>query len=135
MESDRLLSLQCDLRDPASVLGAAAAAKETPLLIRRGLTHVMVSAGVISVNMDPDVDFNIVSQKEMMDVYAVNAIGPVLVIQAFLSLMAEPQGQTLPIFSILSSKVGSVSDNGSGGLFAYRAPKSAVNNIAKSLEV
>jgi len=33
------------------------------------------------------------------------------------------------------SKVGSVDDNGSGGAYAYRSSKSALNNIAKSLSI
>ena len=33
----------------------------------------------------------------------------------------------------MSSKVGSVDDNGSGGAYAYRSSKSALNSIAKSL--
>jgi NAD(P)-dependent dehydrogenase (short-subunit alcohol dehydrogenase family) len=50
--------------------------------------------------------------------------------------LAEPSSNhPSPVVAILSSKVGSVEDNASGGLYAYRASKSAANNIAKSLSV
>ena len=35
----------------------------------------------------------------------------------------------------MSSKVGSIDDNGSGGSYIYRASKSAINQVAKSLSI
>lgn len=58
--------------------------------------------------------------------------------QAFAPLLGrdpENDKKNLPVYSILTSKVGSVYDNTSGGTYAYRSSKSALNNIAKSLSV
>ena len=41
----------------------------------------------------------------------------------------------LPVLAFVSSKVGSVDDNGSGGAYAYRSSKSALNQVAKSLSI
>ena len=40
-----------------------------------------------------------------------------------------------PVFAILTSKVGSIDDNGSGGIYAYRSSKAACNQMAKSLSI
>ena len=40
-----------------------------------------------------------------------------------------------PKLGIVSSRVGSVGDNSTGGNYAYRASKAAVNSIGKSLAV
>ena len=71
-----------------------------------------------------------------MTSYLINAVGPVLVAQAFSPLLGLPaEKDKLPVYAILSSKVGSVYDNTSGGTYAYRSSKAAVNNICKSLSV
>lgn len=38
------------------------------------------------------------------------------------------------IFAIMSARVGSISDNGRGGWFSYRASKAGVNQLVKSLD-
>ena len=37
--------------------------------------------------------------------------------------------------ALMSARVGSISDNRLGGWYSYRASKSAVNSIAKSLDI
>ena len=51
------------------------------------------------------------------------------------ALLAPSGAQTMPVLAILTSKVGSIDDNGSGGAYAYRTSKAAVNQIAKSLYI
>ena len=70
-----------------------------------------------------------------MKTYEINTIAPLLMAQNFIPLMGKRSEELYPVLSILSSKVGSVDDNGSGGAYAYRSSKSALNNIAKSLSV
>ena len=45
--------------------------------------------------------------------------------------MAEPGS----VIGIVSSRVGSIGDNSTGGTYAYRASKAAVNSIGKSMAV
>ena len=72
-----------------------------------------------------------------MSVFTINTIGPLLVAQEFVKkdLLIASTTTNTPIISILTSKVGSIDDNGSGGSYAYRSSKSAVNIIAKSLSI
>jgi NAD(P)-dependent dehydrogenase (short-subunit alcohol dehydrogenase family) len=60
----------------------------------------------------------------------VNAIGPLLVAQALLDCLGS--GAKI---GIITSRMGSVADNDSGGYYGYRASKAAVNAIGKSLAV
>lgn len=60
--------------------------------------------------------------------FEVNALGPLRVAQALQGRLAE--GAKV---GIVTSRMGSVADNGSGGYYGYRASKAAVNAIGKSL--
>lgn len=61
-----------------------------------------------------------------------NTIGPLLTAQALVKQGLLARGST---YAILTSKMGSLEDNGSGGSYAYRASKAGVNQVAKSLSV
>ena len=61
-----------------------------------------------------------------------NTIAPLLLTQSLLpSLLLSPH----PRIGLMSSRVGSISDNSSGGSYAYRASKAALNSIGKSMAV
>lgn len=62
--------------------------------------------------------------------FEINSLGPLRVTQALLGNLGE--GSKI---GILTSRMGSVADNGSGGYYGYRASKAAVNAIGKSLAV
>src|SRR3954467_12782463 len=52
--------------------------------------------------------------------FAVNAIGPALLMKHFLPLLPR-SGKS--VFAVLSAKVGSIGDNRLGGWYSYRASK------------
>ena len=63
-------------------------------------------------------------------IFQVNTFGPLLLTQALLpNLIAKPGS----VVGIVSSRVGSIGDNSSGGTYAYRASKAAVNSIGKNI--
>lgn len=62
--------------------------------------------------------------------FEINALGPLRVAQALLPNLGE--GSKV---AIITSRMGSIADNGSGGSYGYRASKAAVNAIGKSLAV
>jgi NAD(P)-dependent dehydrogenase (short-subunit alcohol dehydrogenase family) len=59
----------------------------------------------------------------------VNAAAPVALAQAFRAPLARSGGR----FVAVTSKMGSIADNGSGGSYAYRASKAALNAQVVSL--
>ena len=58
--------------------------------------------------------------------FALNAIGPALLMKHFLPLLPR-QGRA--VFATLSARVGSIGDNRLGGWYGYRAAKAALNQL------
>jgi NAD(P)-dependent dehydrogenase (short-subunit alcohol dehydrogenase family) len=68
----------------------------------------------------------------MLRAFAINAVGPALLIKHFLPLMPV-SGRSL--FATLSARVGSIGDNRLGGWYSYRASKAALNQIVRTAAV
>jgi NAD(P)-dependent dehydrogenase (short-subunit alcohol dehydrogenase family) len=68
----------------------------------------------------------------MARAFAVNAIGPALLIKNFLPLLPR-EGKS--VFATLSARVGSISDNRLGGWYSYRASKAALNQIVRTAAI
>ena len=68
----------------------------------------------------------------LLRTFCTNAAGPLLLAQALLpNLLASPS----PRIYNVSSRVGSIFDNSSGGAYAYRSSKAALNAISKSMAI
>jgi len=70
-----------------------------------------------------------------MDTFRVNTVGPLLVAQAMVASGKFGGGDDKAILANVTSKMGSIDDNGSGGSYAYRASKCALNIVTKSLSI
>jgi NAD(P)-dependent dehydrogenase (short-subunit alcohol dehydrogenase family) len=75
-----------------------------------------------------DDHFGSINYDDMLEQYQVNTLGPLRVIEA----LRDNLGQGSKV-AIVSSRVGSISDNGSGNHYGYRASKTAVNQIGMNL--
>lgn len=64
--------------------------------------------------------------------FSVNASGAALIAQAVIPLMRHKKRA---VIANLSARVGSISDNRSGGWYAYRASKAAQNMLTKTLSI
>ncbi len=69
-----------------------------------------------------------VNYDDMLEQYRVNTIGPLRVTRALLSCLTD--GSKV---GIVSSRVGSIDDNGSGNNYGYRCSKTAVNMVGMNL--
>ncbi|GGC65686.1 SDR family oxidoreductase [Undibacterium terreum] len=68
----------------------------------------------------------------MARAFAINAIGPALVMKHFLPLLPRA-GKC--VFATLSAHVGSIGDNQLGGWYSYRASKAALNQLMRSAAI
>ncbi|KAF2460429.1 hypothetical protein BDY21DRAFT_164696 [Lineolata rhizophorae] len=64
--------------------------------------------------------------------FSINTFGPLLLTQALLPNVLKSKQ---PRLGFMSSRVGSIADNSTGGSYAYRASKAALNSVCKSLAV
>lgn len=79
-----------------------------------------------------NVSFQDVDTTQWLEVFQTNTIAPYQVTRAFYSHLIKGKEKKL-IF--ISSKMGSLEDNSSGGSYLYRSSKSALNQIVKSLSI
>jgi NAD(P)-dependent dehydrogenase (short-subunit alcohol dehydrogenase family) len=75
-----------------------------------------------------DDQFGSINYDDMVRQYEVNTLGPLRVTEA----LRDNLGENSKV-AIVSSRVGSISDNGSGNYYGYRASKTAVNQIGTNL--
>jgi len=81
------------------------------------------NAGILESHGLPDLDPDSIRRQ-----FEVNAIAPVLVTKRLMSRFARPAK-----VAIITSRMGSIADNGSGGMYGYRMSKAAVNAAGRSL--
>lgn len=68
----------------------------------------------------------------------VNAVAPFALTRAFLPLLRQAKDGNKtgkPVVANITSQMGSIDDNTSGGHYAYRTSKAAMNMLTKSLSV
>ena len=90
------------------------------------IDNVILNAGILAKESLGSIDAG--GFDDMRRQFEVNTLGPLRVAQALLGRLGE--GSKI---GIITSRMGSVADNGSGGYYGYRASKAAVNAIGKSL--
>jgi NAD(P)-dependent dehydrogenase (short-subunit alcohol dehydrogenase family) len=78
------------------------------------------------------VGFGDVEAQSWREVLEVNTIAPMMLVQALVDQVAASERK---LVAMISSKVGSIADNGSGGSYLYRSSKTALNQVVKSLSI
>lgn len=87
---------------------------------------VFVALGTLAAGGAPEKSLGAVNAAQMAQVYAVNAIGPALILAQVERLLAR---DARSVVGVLSARVGSIGDNKIGGWHSYRASKAALNQI------
>jgi NAD(P)-dependent dehydrogenase (short-subunit alcohol dehydrogenase family) len=87
------------------------------------LDLLILNAGILERTELEDLDFEVIRRQ-----LEVNALGPLRVTRALLPQLGD--GSRV---AVLTSRMGSIADNTSGGSYGYRMSKSAVNSAFRSL--
>eukprot|EP00741_Cyanophora_paradoxa_P016815 tig00020941_g16239.t1 len=112
---------ELDVTSEASVNKFKAAIGDVPISL------LICNAGLLIKD-----DLGKTSAESMAAQFATNAIGPMLVAQALLpNLKAAEKARVVH----MTSRMGSMDDNSSGGYYGYRASKAALNAVVKSMAV
>jgi len=116
---DHLRVLQMDVKDERSVELCASSLPATKIDI------LINNAGILSVETLDNMDFGAVLEQ-----FKVNALGALRVTHALLGSLGEGSRVIN-----MTSRMGSLDDNTSGGYYGYRMSKAALNMATRSLAV
>jgi NAD(P)-dependent dehydrogenase (short-subunit alcohol dehydrogenase family) len=118
-----------DITDEASIaaVAAAIAAQPHPLRLVLDATGFLHGRGWM-----PEKSLQQLDPAHLAHAFAVNAIGPALLMKHLLPLLPR-EGRA--VFATLSARIGSIGDNATGGWYAYRASKAALNQLVRTAAV
>jgi NAD(P)-dependent dehydrogenase (short-subunit alcohol dehydrogenase family) len=120
---DKLQILALDVTDPASVKAVAAE------LDGQDIDLLLYNAGVGGARGQTIGNIDYEAWATVLDV---NTMGPLRVSEAFVEHVARSDRK---LIVTLTSGMGSLADNTSGGAIAYRSSKAAVNMVMRSLAI
>ena len=143
MGASRLAIVALDVADEKSIAKwAESLASLEPVKAHGGSISVVINnAGTTGTDGYSKWELEDMTADEMMHVYRINTIGPMLVTQQLVkrglvgSVAGSPSEGPVSLVGNVTSKVGSVDDNGSGKGYAYRASKAALNIVNKSMSI
>ncbi|MDZ7748101.1 MAG: SDR family NAD(P)-dependent oxidoreductase [Halofilum sp. (in: g-proteobacteria)] len=118
-----------ELTDEAGIEAAAAQVRD-----RVGALELVFDAtGALTVDgHPPEKTIRRLDPAVMARAFAINAIGPALLIKHFAPLL--PRGARA-LFATVSARVGSIGDNRRGGWISYRSSKAALNQIVRTAAI
>jgi NAD(P)-dependent dehydrogenase (short-subunit alcohol dehydrogenase family) len=111
---------QLDVTESRSIDGAFRSVSER----EDGLELLINNAGIYG----NDAGFEDLDADDVRDPFEVNCLGPFQVTQTFLPLLKSVSGNVV----FMTSLMGSVEDNRSGGSYPYRISKAALNMLGKT---
>ena len=123
--SPELDVIDVEIESGVDLINEANRANLVRRLTGRSLDTVILNAGLlVSMGLD-DLDPEAIRRQ-----FEVNALAPLLLARSLVPLM--PWGSRL---ALMTSRMGSIDDNSSGGSYGYRMSKVALNIAGKSLAV
>lgn len=122
--SDQLRDVGATVIEDVDVSDGESVAKLASTLDGKAIDVLVNNAGILRSDTFGNIDYEV-----MLEQYRVNALGPLRVTEALSGNLSN--GSKV---AIVSSRVGSIDDNASGGNYGYRASKTAVNQIGMNLK-
>jgi NAD(P)-dependent dehydrogenase (short-subunit alcohol dehydrogenase family) len=122
--TDELSALDVRVIDGIDVGSGTAVETLRQELDGQPLDILVNNAGILLRDSFGDIDYDAMAEQ-----YRINTLGPLRVTEALVDNLHD--GSKV---AIVSSRVGSIEDNGSGGNYGYRASKAAVNMVGTNLK-
>ena len=123
MAGDRLVCVECDVGDEASIQSACtqvgASSDGVDLLLNNAATYGAHDDRLPTLQAG-----------EMLQVFQVNTLGPILVTREFLPLLRKGKN---PKVVHITSLMGSIEDNRGGGKYSYRVSKVGLNMASRNM--
>ena len=95
--------------------------------------QVVIATGILAPpGAGPEKSLAAIAAEAMAHVYAVNTIGPALVLGQMGRLLPKDRRS---VVAVLTARVGSIGDNHLGGWHSYRASKAAANQIVRGAAI
>lgn len=115
-----------DITDEATVAEAAST-------LSADFHLIFCATGALTIEgIGPEKLLRQINPDAMIKQFAVNAIGPALVLKHFAPKLARKERA---LMGFLSARVGSIGDNRLGGWISYRAAKAALNQIVHTASI
>ncbi|MFO1186080.1 MAG: SDR family oxidoreductase [Alphaproteobacteria bacterium] len=121
--SPELKALKAEIFDGIDVSDDASSARLSAAIGKRQIDLLINNAGVLSVEGLDKLDMGAIRRQ-----FEVNTLGPLRVTAALLPNLSR--GAKV---GIVTSRMGSIADNGSGGYYGYRISKAGVNMVGATL--
>ncbi|HZV61066.1 MAG TPA: SDR family oxidoreductase [Methylophilaceae bacterium] len=77
-------------------------------------------------------NFGTIDYEEWVEAFRINTMAPLKMVEAFVDNVAKSSEKKIVN---ITSKMGSIDDNTSGGYYLYRSSKAALNMVVKSLSI
>jgi len=91
---------------------------------------IIIATGALEIDgAAPEKSLRALDPAAMQAQFALNAVGPAMVLKHARDLLAKDRRA---VFAALSARVGSIGDNRAGGWYSYRAAKAALNQIIRT---
>lgn len=119
---------------PLDLLSEASVAAAASWVAQRGEVRLVLDAtGFLHDDrFRPERSWRDIDPVHMAQAFAINAIGPALLMKHFCPLLPR-EGRVA--FATLSARVGSIGDNRLGGWHSYRASKAALNQLVRTAAI
>lgn len=94
---------------------------------------VFIATGALEIKgATPEKTIKGLSGQSMIDQFALNAMGPALVLSHLAALLSRDRPS---VCAVLSARVGSIGDNRIGGWISYRTAKAALNQVIRTASI
>lgn len=116
-----------ELTDESTIAAAAAG------LAGQRFDRIVAATGALTIDgTPPETSFSRLDPAVMARSFAINAVGPAMLIKHLAPLLPR---KTPAVFALLSARLASIGDNRLGGWTSYRSTKAALNQIVRCAAV